>query len=128
MSEEPLQTLMDREIEEGDLAGLEESSGSRKATMRRELMAPRTDRTTRIPSGVASHAATQSVFVNLRDASNFKNWHGPGRPRGQQWSSPAGCLPPANVCVLATANSKRCVLVCVLASTGNGKTCVLYWQ
>ena len=42
---------------------------SQKATMGRELMAPRTDRTTRIPSGVASpvatnHAAKGSVFVN----------------------------------------------------------------
>ena len=40
-------------------------------------MAPRTDRTTRIPSGVTSpvttnHAAKGSVFVNLRNASNLK--------------------------------------------------------
>jgi hypothetical protein len=40
-------------------------------------MAPRTDRTTRIPSGVASsvttkHAAKGSVFVNLRNAGNSK--------------------------------------------------------
>ena len=43
----------------------------------RELMAPRTDRTTRIPSGVASpvttnHAAKGSVFVNLRNGGNLK--------------------------------------------------------
>jgi len=49
---------------------------SRKATMGRELMAPRTDRTTRIPSGVASpvttnHAAKGSVFVNLRNVGNL---------------------------------------------------------
>ena len=42
-----------------------------------ELMAPRTDRTTRIPSGVASpvtanHAAKGCVFVNLRNAGNLK--------------------------------------------------------
>jgi len=45
----------------------------------RELMAPRTDHTTCIPSGVAStvtknHAAKGSVFVNLRDTGNFKKW------------------------------------------------------
>ena len=45
----------------------------------RELMAPRTDRTTRIPSGVASpvttnHAAKGPVFVNLRNADHLKNW------------------------------------------------------
>ena len=39
-------------------------------------MAPRTNRTTRIPSGVASpvatnHAADGSVFVNLRDTGNL---------------------------------------------------------
>ena len=39
-------------------------------------MAPRTDRTTRIPSGVASplttnHAAKGSVFVNLRNPGNL---------------------------------------------------------
>ena len=39
--------------------------------MGRELMAPRTDRTTRIPSGVVfpvttNHAAKGSVFVNLK--------------------------------------------------------------
>ena len=50
---------------------------SRKATMGRELMAPRTDRTTRIPSGVASpvtthHAAKGSVFVSLRNGGNLK--------------------------------------------------------
>ena len=42
------------------------------------LMAPRTDRTTRIPSGVVSpvttnHAAKESVFVNLRNTGIFKN-------------------------------------------------------
>ena len=42
----------------------------------RELMAPRTDHTTRIPSGVASpvtknHAAKGSVFSNLRNLGNF---------------------------------------------------------
>jgi len=44
----------------------------------RELMAPKTDRTTRISSGVASpvitnHAAKGSVFVNLRNTGNLKN-------------------------------------------------------
>ena len=48
-------------------------------TMGRELMAPITDR---IPSGVASpvttnHAATGSVFVNLRNDGNLNI--GPGR-------------------------------------------------
>ena len=52
---------------------------SRKITMGRELMAPRTDRTTRIPSGVASpvttsHAAKGSVLVNLRNGCNLNNW------------------------------------------------------
>jgi len=47
-------------------------------TMGRDLMASRTDRTMRIPSGVASplttnHAAKRSVFVNLRSAGNLKN-------------------------------------------------------
>ena len=42
-------------------------------------MAPRTDRRTCIPSGVASpvttnHAAKGSVFVNLRNIGNLKNW------------------------------------------------------
>ena len=41
-------------------------------------MAPRTDRTTRIPSGVASpvttnHAAKGAVFVNSRNDGNLKN-------------------------------------------------------
>jgi len=50
---------------------------SRKATMGRELMAPRTDHTTRIPSGVTSpvttnHAAKGSVFVNLRNGGNLQ--------------------------------------------------------
>ena len=50
---------------------------SRKATMCRELMAPRTDRTTRIPSGVTSpvttnHAAKGSVCVNIRNAGRSK--------------------------------------------------------
>ena len=49
---------------------------SRKATMERELMASRTDRKTRILSGVASpfdtnHAAKGSVFVDLRSAGNL---------------------------------------------------------
>ena len=40
-------------------------------------MAPRTDRATRIPSGVASpvttnHAAKGSAFVNLRNPGNLK--------------------------------------------------------
>ena len=40
-------------------------------------MAPRTDRTKRIPSGVASpvttsHAAKGSVFVNLRNGGNLQ--------------------------------------------------------
>ena len=52
---------------------------SRKDTMGRELMVPRTDRMTRIQSGVASpvttnHPASGSVFVNLRKADNFENW------------------------------------------------------
>ena len=50
---------------------------SQNATMGRELMAPRTDRTTRIPSAVASpvttnHAAKRSVFVNLPRPGNLK--------------------------------------------------------
>ena len=66
---------------------------SRNATTVRELMVPRTDRTTRIPSGVASpvttnHAAKMSVFVNLRNTGNFKNLHQARRPsvdrRGRQ--------------------------------------------
>ena len=53
------------------------SGFSRKATIGRELMAPRTDRTTCIPSGVASpvtanHAAKGSVFVYLRNGGNIK--------------------------------------------------------
>ena len=51
---------------------------SRKATMGRELMAPKTDRTTRIPSGVASpvttnYAAKGPVFINVGNAGNLKN-------------------------------------------------------
>jgi len=47
--------------------------------MGRELMAPRTDRTTRIPSCVASpvtknHAAKGFVFVNLRNGGSLKKW------------------------------------------------------
>ena len=43
-----------------------------------ELMAPRTDRTTRIPSGVASpistsHEANGCMFVNLKNTSNLRN-------------------------------------------------------
>ena len=45
--------------------------------MGRELMAPRTDRTTRVPSSVeypvaANHAAEGPVFINLRNAGNLK--------------------------------------------------------
>ena len=45
--------------------------------MGRELMAPRTDHTTRVPSSVASsvttnHAAKGSVFVDLKNAGNAK--------------------------------------------------------
>ena len=52
-------------------------SEGRTVTTGRELMAPRTDRTTRIPSVVASpvttnHAANGSVFVNLRNGGNLK--------------------------------------------------------
>jgi len=71
----------------------------RKATMGRDQMAPRTDRTTRIPSGVASlvttnHAAKGSVFVNVRNGGNL-NGRGGGRtqpPIGRQWPS---CAVPA---------------------------------
>ena len=50
---------------------------SRKATMGGQLMAPRTNRTTRIPSGVTSpittkHAAKGSLFVDLRNTDNLK--------------------------------------------------------
>jgi len=54
------------------------------------LMAPRTDRTTRIPSGVASpvttnHAAKGSVFVSLRNTGNLKHWRtSPLRGRGRE--------------------------------------------
>ena len=50
--------------------GLHTCAGSRcEQRSGRELMAPRTDHTTRIPSGIASpvtrnHAAKGSVFVN----------------------------------------------------------------
>ena len=42
-------------------------------------MAPRTNRATRIPSGVASpvctnHAAKGSVFVDLRNVGDLKKW------------------------------------------------------
>ena len=52
---------------------------SRKATMGRELMALRTDHTTRIPSAVAfpvttHHAANESVFVDLINAGGLKDW------------------------------------------------------
>ena len=57
----------------------------RKATMGRELIAPRTDRTTRIPSGVATpvttnHAPKESVFVNLRNAGTLTPNHQPQTP------------------------------------------------
>ena len=56
--------------------------------MARELMAPRTDRTMRILSGVASpvttnHAAKGSMFVKLRNAGNLKN-NPPQRSRTYQ--------------------------------------------
>ena len=46
------------------------------------VMAPRTDRTTRIPPGVASpvstnHAAKGSAFCHLRNTGNLKNWPAP---------------------------------------------------
>ena len=49
------------------------------ARMGRELMALKNDRTTRIPSGVASPATTDlaakgSVFVNFRNTSNLEIW------------------------------------------------------
>ena len=57
-------------------------------------MAPRTDRTTRIPSGVASpvttnNAAKESVFVNLRNAGNIKDGKRTARPIRQDpgWSA-----------------------------------------
>ena len=63
------------------LPGSDEAEGDdialRKATMGRKPMAPRNDRTTRIPSSVVSpvttnHAAKGSVFVNSRNAGNLK--------------------------------------------------------
>ena len=47
--------------------------------MRKELMAPRTDCTTRMPSGVTSpvttnHVTKQCVFVHLRNTGNLKTW------------------------------------------------------
>ena len=64
-----------------------------EGTMGRELMAPRTDRTTRIPFGVASsvttnHAAKGSVFVNIRNAGNFNDW--PARQGASDLSRKAG--------------------------------------
>ena len=56
------------------------SSSTPQRAKGRGLMAPRTDRTTRIPSGVAcplttNHAAKWSVFVDLRNTGNLTNWH-----------------------------------------------------
>ena len=53
-----------------------EDAGDGDAGLGRELMAPRTDRTTRIPSAVASpvttkHAAKGSVLGNLTIAGNL---------------------------------------------------------
>ena len=53
------------------------SPDSQKATMGKELMAPKTDCTTRIPYGVAfpvtaNHAAKGSVSVNLGNTGNLK--------------------------------------------------------
>ena len=53
---------------------------SQKATIERELMAPRTHRTSRILSSVASlittkHAAKGSVFVSPRKAGNVRDMH-----------------------------------------------------
>ena len=61
-----------------EVPGHVRTHGCEDAAMGRELMAPRTDRTTRIPSAVASpvttnHAAKGSVFVNLTSPGNFKN-------------------------------------------------------
>ena len=55
--------------------GTTNRSDCRKALMGRELMTPGTDRTTRIPSGVAypittNYTAKGSVFVNSRNAGN----------------------------------------------------------
>ena len=62
----------------------------------RELMAPRTDCTTRISSGVASpvtehHAAKGSVFVSLRNAGSFKS----GRLEKKKTRKPSVDLPAA---------------------------------
>ena len=63
--------------------------------MGRELMAPRTNRTARITSSVASrvttnHAAKGSVVVNLRNAGNLKD--------GLSW--PWRVAPPVSTVVL----------------------------
>ena len=57
-------------VEDGGHSVIAEVVQILRARVGRELMAPRTDRTTRIPSDVASpvttnHAAKGSVFVNL---------------------------------------------------------------
>jgi len=62
-------------------------------TTPRELMATRTDRTTRILSGVASpmstsHEANGCMFHNLKNAGNLKHW-----PTGQIGIDP--CIPVA---------------------------------
>ena len=68
---------------------------SRKATMGRQLMSPITDRTMRIPSGVASpittnHAVTGSVFVKLTNPGNLKI----GLQGSHLTESRNGVLPP----------------------------------
>ena len=55
-------------------------------------MAPRTDHTARIPSGVAfpvatNHAAKGFMFVNLRNAGNLKNGLVTWNSRWMRWSS-----------------------------------------
>ena len=71
---------MSRDADEGlRREVVEQDCYSRKATMGRELMTLKTDRTTRIPFGVAlpvttNHAAKGSVFVKLRNAGNFEKW------------------------------------------------------
>ena len=74
--------------------------------MGRDLMVPRTDLTTHIPSGVASpiatnHAAKGSVFAIFRNAGNLKYWS------ARTCHETENLLPGETVCVCV------CVCVCV---------------
>ena len=114
---------------------------SAACSMGRELTAPRTDRTTRIPSGVTSpvttnHAAKGSVFVDLRNAATSKI--GPRRGRRSRPCltappDPAGVLQGERLCFSGCASGTAfrdsvCASASVLQGQRSGTASVLQGQ